>query len=106
MFKNIQKSWICEQEGKHAWVKNLTKKNTKCKIGGLFMDCDLFVFGKDCDFLWEFFEEMLKLLAKGRGFWVKSNPFPIKGVSSRWDQLDNEQKSTLVINMVRSFFFP
>jgi len=85
-----------KKANRHGW-RTWQKKNTKCKIGGLFMDCD---------FLWEFFEEMLKLLAKGRGFWVKSNPFPIKGVSSRWDQLDNEKKSTLVINMVRSFFFP
>jgi len=45
------------------------------------MDCDLFIYGNDCDFCKDFFEKMLKLLAKGRGFRVKSNRFPIKGVS-------------------------
>jgi hypothetical protein len=34
-------------------------------------------------FLQGVFEEMLKLLAKGKGFRVKSNHFPMKGVSSK-----------------------
>jgi hypothetical protein len=46
------------------------------------MDCDLFIYGNDCDFCKDFFEKMLKLLAKGRGLRVKSNCFPIKGMSS------------------------
>lgn len=35
--------------------KGLDQKNTTCKIGGLFMDCDLFIYGNGCDFLQGFF---------------------------------------------------